>query len=55
MFRIVYYDGIGVRDIWFETDREQLKFSLTNNSYKILEWKKYENREDAKPLSSFVI
>lgn len=55
MFRIVYWDGIAVRDIWFDTDKEQLLFSNSNRKYKILEWKKYESRQDAKPLNAFTI
>ncbi len=55
MFRIVYFDGISIRDIWFATDKEQLKFSTANRRYKILEWKKYERKEDARPLETFVI
>ena len=53
MFRIVYWDGISIKDKWFETDKEQLKFALTNPRFKIYEWKKYDNREDARSLESF--
>lgn len=53
VFRVVYFNGITVKDIWFETDRGPLDFSKANPSFKILEWKKYEQKEDARPLANF--
>lgn len=55
MFRVVYFDGISVKDVWFETDREALKFSTLNLRYKILEWKKYDNKASARPLETYPV
>jgi hypothetical protein len=55
MFRIVYWDGIVIKEKWFETDKEQLEFSKSNRKFKILEWKKYECRENARSLESFIV
>jgi hypothetical protein len=53
MYRIVYWNGICVGEKWFDVDKDLLVFSLANPRLKILEWKKYDSKEDARPLNTF--
>lgn len=54
MLRLVYNDGISNKEVWFDSDREALKFSLAGNECRmVLEWKRYKNKDEAKPLDQF--
>lgn len=42
-----------IEEKWFNNDRELLLYSKQNPYFQTLEWKKYERKEDARPLEDF--
>jgi len=53
MVRIVYIENNNFKEKWFDCSKEALRYTLTQPSLFVSEWKYYDKCEDAKPLSSY--
>jgi len=53
MVRIVYIENNYFREKWFDSNKEALRYTLTNPRLYVSEWKQYDKREDARPLDQF--
>ena len=53
MYRYVYKDGMMIFEKWFDDDKDMLEFALSCPRFITLEWKKYDRKEDARPLETF--